>query len=353
MAPVNDLAAGPEGLPVPQWETSDPGQLPAAPRVSVLMIVYNHALFLDQAIGSVVAQRCSFPFELIIGEDCSSDGSLEIALDYQKRYPQIVRVIHSPANVGMNANSRRVRAAARGEYLAWCEGDDYWCADDKIECQASLLDADPRLGAVHTDWVRAVPDNHGGWKVLWDQPAHARTRGSLLQGDLFPVFYFSRILRTCTLMFRRRIALECDGSEFGRKDYRFGDAVTSLFITSAWRVAYIPEVTSVYRESQNSVLRSGVDARIRFLRSALDFDLDARRIFSSRGDYPSAYRWELAVGLLLWSLRARDWDSTRFALGEIRRRFGLLGFFVVGVRAIRVHIPRLRRRSGRRPAKGT
>ena len=89
-------------------ETSDPVLLVKDPRVSVLMITYNHADYLAEAIEGVVQQKCGFPFELIIGEDASTDATRQVALDYQKRYPEVVRVVHSAANVGMNANSLRI-----------------------------------------------------------------------------------------------------------------------------------------------------------------------------------------------------------------------------------------------------
>src|SRR5690554_1312623 len=103
--------------PASIWiETSDPVMRDIQPLVSVLMIVYNHEAYLAEAIEGIVEQQCGFPFELIIGEDGSDDGSLKIALDYQRQYPEIIRLLHGGGNIGMNANSRRVRAAARGRF---------------------------------------------------------------------------------------------------------------------------------------------------------------------------------------------------------------------------------------------
>lgn len=309
------------GQPI-QHEASDCDCLAVVPLVSVLMIAYNHAEYLTEAIESVVAQRTSFPFELVIGEDCSLDGSLAIVLDYQRRFPGIIRVIYSDQNVGMNANSRRVRAAARGEYLAWCEGDDYWCDPSKLEAQVALMRSDPSIGAIHSDWVRARRQEER-WVVDWCHSAHARVRASLLQGDLMHAFYHPLILRTCTLLFRASIARTCDGSIFGQRSYGFGDTVTSLFITSTWRVAYLPRVTAVYRESENSVLRSGVEARLAFLESALQFDNDARAIWSRSGRYPDSYRLELALGLLAWSVKARSTCRFQIAITD--------GFYQLGL----------------------
>lgn len=69
-------------------EVSDERVLSKTPKVSILMITYNHADYLAEAIEGVVKQSCDFPFELIIGEDASSDATRQIALEYQKRFPK-------------------------------------------------------------------------------------------------------------------------------------------------------------------------------------------------------------------------------------------------------------------------
>ena len=73
----------------------------------------------------MINQICDFEFELIIGEDCSQDATRQIALDYERQYPDIIRVVYSDKNVGMNANSRRIFDQAKGKYVAYCEGDDF------------------------------------------------------------------------------------------------------------------------------------------------------------------------------------------------------------------------------------
>ena len=120
-------------------EVSDPAVMSLAPVVSVHMITYNHGPCLAKAIEGVIAQKTDFLIELLIGEDCSTDSTREIALDYQRRYPHLIRVIYSDRNVGMMANLRRVWGACRGEFVAFCEGDDYWIDQDKLREQVVVL----------------------------------------------------------------------------------------------------------------------------------------------------------------------------------------------------------------------
>lgn len=141
------------------------------PLVSVHMITYNHAPYISRAIEGVLAQKTDFEFELVIGEDCSTDGTREIALAYQEAHPERVRVITSEKNVGMHANAKRTMDACRGRFIAWCEGDDYWHREDKLQRQVDYLLNHPDCGLVYTDYdcrwvvggrlIRAFNRSHG------------------------------------------------------------------------------------------------------------------------------------------------------------------------------------------------
>src|SRR3546814_16247906 len=97
------------------------GRLVIDPLVSVLMITYNQAEYLAEAIEGVLNQECDFPFELIIGEDASKDATLEVALDYPKRFPDIISVVYATQNVEGNAKSHRIFNLSGGKYPSYCE----------------------------------------------------------------------------------------------------------------------------------------------------------------------------------------------------------------------------------------
>ena len=124
------------------------------PSISVYMITFNQKEYIGRAIDSVLGQKTSFSFELVIGEDCSTDGTREIVLKYQKRYPDIIRVVTSKKNVGMHKNSVRTIEACRGKYIAFCEGDDYWHDLKKLQKQCQYLESHPECGLVHSDQNR-------------------------------------------------------------------------------------------------------------------------------------------------------------------------------------------------------
>ncbi len=137
---------------IPCEEISDSNALVKEPLVSVKMITYNHAPYIAQAIEGVLQQETSFPFELIIGEDCSTDGTREIVFEYQKKYPDMIRVITSDHNVGATKNSCRTERACRGKYIAYCEGDDYWHHPLKLQKQVDFLEHHPDIGLVFSDY---------------------------------------------------------------------------------------------------------------------------------------------------------------------------------------------------------
>ncbi len=120
------------------------------PLVSVAMITYNHERFIAQAIESVLAQQTPFAIELVIGEDCSTDGTRTIVQRYARTNPAVVRPILHEKNVGMHQNHRAVLAACRGEFVAFLEGDDFWLSPQKLAIQVHLLTARPEAaGCFH------------------------------------------------------------------------------------------------------------------------------------------------------------------------------------------------------------
>lgn len=118
--------------------------------LSVIMTTYNHERYIAEAIESVLRQQTSFRVEIVIGEDCSNDRTLNIARDYQSMYPEGIRIVTSDENVGWRKNYRRTIAAAKGKYIALLDGDDYFTHRKKLQMQVELLEADPEAGMCYT-----------------------------------------------------------------------------------------------------------------------------------------------------------------------------------------------------------
>jgi glycosyltransferase involved in cell wall biosynthesis len=123
------------------------------PKVSVCMIAYNHEAYIRQAIESILSQEVDFPIELVIGDDCSPDGTAAICEEFVCRDPR-VRLLSRERNLGVMPNFTRTLLACTGEYVAVCEGDDYWTDTQKLQKQVQFLDAHPEYaGAAHQSMV--------------------------------------------------------------------------------------------------------------------------------------------------------------------------------------------------------
>lgn len=164
-------------------------------KVSVVVVTYNHEAFIDSALRSVLEQRAQFDFEVIVSEDASTDGTPAIVESWRARHPDRVRLIVSERNLRSNEVVARGFRAARGEYVALLDGDDYWISNDKLQVQADFLDAHAGLSLCFHN--AEVTDDQGHRVRPLYTPADQKQRCAL--DDLWNGNPFA----TCTSMFRR------------------------------------------------------------------------------------------------------------------------------------------------------
>jgi glycosyltransferase involved in cell wall biosynthesis len=109
-------------------------------KVSVLMLTYNHEAYVAQALESVLMQQTDFAYEIVLGEDCSTDHTREIVIDFQRQFPEKLRLLLPAQNLGMHQNFMQTLNACTGKYIALLEGDDCWTSPYKLQRQADYLD---------------------------------------------------------------------------------------------------------------------------------------------------------------------------------------------------------------------
>ena len=213
----------------------------ADPLVSVKMITYNHGPYIGRAIECVLAQKTNFRFELVIGEDCSTDETRRIVASYAARFPDKIILITSEKNVGLHENIRRTDVACRGKYLAYCEGDDYWQRDDKLQMQVDYLERHPECSMVCSDYDE------------YDTKTKKRTRNYrsstgqpvLTNPDIFDILSGKADVLTCTVLLRRetiRKVKEADPFLHQSGHFRMGD-------TQAWAEMSLWGKIHVFSES--------------------------------------------------------------------------------------------------------
>lgn len=116
-----------------------------SPKVSVVATTHNQAAYVRETFDGFVAQKTDFPIEIIVADDASSDTTPTIIKEYAEQYPDLFRPIFRPENLGLNANLTGALSVARGEYVALCEGDDYWIDPLKLSKQVAILDLHPEI----------------------------------------------------------------------------------------------------------------------------------------------------------------------------------------------------------------
>jgi glycosyltransferase involved in cell wall biosynthesis len=174
--------------------------VPRRPKVSIPMLAYNQESFISQAIDSVLMQKTDFEYELVIGEDCSTDRTRQIVVAYQQKHPNRIRLLLQPSNAGGSLNALETYAACRGEYIAELEGDDYWIDPLKVQLQVEMLEANPSAficGARAYIWV------HGA--AAPSEMTPGQDRAVLRSYGTRELFEGKWWFRTCTKVFPRRL----------------------------------------------------------------------------------------------------------------------------------------------------
>lgn len=282
----------------------------AEPLVSVCMTAYNHAPYIARAIEGVLMQRTSFGVELVIGEDCSQDNTLSICREYAERYPDRIRLIVGERNVGMRENYRRTALAARGRYVAYCDGDDLWTDEQKLQRQVEVLEADPSVGLCYTRSERRVEHSDKRWEY---------PKGEMLTG--FEGLLFNNTVENCTAVARREL-IEQYYNEVKPElypEWLTDDAPMWIWFAAESRVAALEQVTAIHFLLRESVSQSDdYLKRIAFCDSLVDISLyfDAR--YSGRKHARGLWRKRMEVALWVLSYNgsfgeyfSRWWQDVR------------------------------------------
>lgn len=224
------------------------------PKVSVIVCTFNQQSTLPRALDSVLAQQAPFPFEVIVGEDCSTDGTLEVARRYQSEHPGTVRVIANERNKGLVANYYDCILQARGEYIADCAGDDFWTSPSKLARQAEVLDSSGSIALCHTAW--AEYDEVSGRLSAPIVPSVPALCGI---GEFTPRIVAHEqapSVHLCTALYRAdmaRRAIASDAECFRSPWLRCEDLQLIAALSSMGKVAFLPEPTLAYSVGRPSL----------------------------------------------------------------------------------------------------
>ena len=206
-------------------------------KLSVAMITYNQELFIGQAIESVLTQKVNFDYEIVIGEDCSTDGTRAIVIDFQRRYPDIIKVLLRERNIGGFRNIESTLAACGGQYLAVLEGDDYWSRPDKLQKQVDFLDTHPDCAICchRARFETGLGESEAEAFVFPTLPASQYTIEDLLKQNF---------VMTCSAVVRLDL-MDPLPSPFS--NVKAGDWPRYVLVAKHGKIALLDDVMAVYR----------------------------------------------------------------------------------------------------------
>lgn len=205
-------------------------------KLSVMMITYNHEAYLRQALDSALMQKVDFDYEIVVGEDCSTDSTRGILAEYNQKYPEKFRLLLNETNLGGVRNFYQTLQVCRGEYVALLEGDDYWTSDTKLARQVEFLDTHPDFVICFHNVVGKFDagDRPDFNYVQADQP---ETMGlaELLEENVIP---------TCSAIFRRGL---CEPLPAWVYKLKMADYPLHVLNARHGKIRYFSELMGAYR----------------------------------------------------------------------------------------------------------
>jgi glycosyltransferase involved in cell wall biosynthesis len=204
----------------------------SAPLVSVITIAYNQERYIREALDGFLKQKASFAFEVLIGDDNSSDSTPEIIQEYADKHPKLIKFTRRANNIGPWENFTDLLKSSKAKYIAICEGDDYWTDNNKLAKQVEFLEHNPSY-------------------ALCFHQVKVLTEGSIKQ-TVFPEDINKKSCTIETLL--KRNYIQTNSVVYRRQNYGSlakgmmpGDWYLHLYHARFGQIGYIPEVMSVYR----------------------------------------------------------------------------------------------------------
>jgi glycosyltransferase involved in cell wall biosynthesis len=208
------------------------------PVLSVVVTTYNHVNFLPNCLDSILCQEFEQDFEIIVGEDLSTDGTRQVLQQYHQKFPDKIKPLYHETNVGGHENFIRCIAAANSEWIAWLEGDDFWLDSLKIQKQYNLLINNKnavicfsRAQSLDEEKIGFAPGRIFGPSVF----KREYSRLDLLASNIIP---------TCTVVFNKYAAIPLPE---WYKRWHLGDWTLYLKVLESGTAIFLNEVTAMYR----------------------------------------------------------------------------------------------------------
>ena len=214
--------------------------------VSVCMTTYNQENYIAEAIESVLSQKTTFPVQLVIGDDCSKDGTCFVCRGYTSKLTNIILLDHK-ANMGLPRNLSLVWQECKGQYIAMLEGDDLWSSPDKLQTQVELMEQHPEYSMCFTRTTIRDEDNPNNHHRQF--PYRELTKPTLTISDMIE----HNLIANCSVMYRAGLVPQLP---YWMLTLPYCDLALHCLHLEHGVAGYIPEFMAIYRMHGGSAFES-------------------------------------------------------------------------------------------------
>ncbi len=294
------------------------------PIVSIICLTYNQEKYVRDCLDGFVMQQTSFPYEVLVYDDASTDGTPAIIEEYAEKYPNIFKpTLYEKNNysqgLGYVGLYRGIKEA-KGKYVAYCEGDDYWTDPQKLQKQVDFLEAhlDYEICA-HETLIKS--ENIDNERILFSQTdvnifldRHNRSEYDFKDTLTGNIFHIS------SLMYRN---YDVQMPDWVAKISAF-DMLFYMILAQRGKIHVLPDVMSVYRQHAESLTTSTAEYQtaIPFLQLSVKVLLRMNEYWESRYEnliYPIIARYYVRMEFVYLSKSARDYAKAKAMAKEARR----------------------------------
>ena len=275
----------------------------AWPRISVFLATYNHEEYVRKALDSILEQEIDEPFQILVADDSSTDNTQHIIREYMKNYPNRIWAVLRKKNIGAKRNIYQLMKECKSQYIAFLEGDDYWCDKSKLHKQVKFLDENPDyIGCTHRF---NVVDRQG--VAYQDRDFQVQ----FIDGNVYTLDDYEKgklASHLNTLVYRNIWKEREDG--FYSFWYKFenmaGDATINLILSIYGKIYCMDEVMSCYRKvidadsSSFSAMQNLQNKRDRLFKCQLQMEQIAEEIFNKKVSFHQRKKDIFASAVFKW-----------------------------------------------------
>ena len=204
--------------------------------ISICIITYNQRNYIERAIESALMQKCNCTYEIIISDDCSTDGTTEIIAAYATTYPNLVKGFYAESNLGMLRNWKKALLLCTGRYIALLEGDDLWTDPMKLQKQYKVLEEQKDCSVSFTNAKIIYENEQQGFPDYVVNPKEYYTTNDLLDHNFIP---------TCSVLMRNNISETFFPEPYFKSP--FADWIIHLLNSRFGKIHFLNEFTCAYQ----------------------------------------------------------------------------------------------------------